>query len=107
MLAHLGIDLLKRSMVLDQAAVDSVAVEAVDAAAVLVAATMEILEAVLVLVVDQAVLAALEIPAVSEAVVLVVDLVEALAADSVEDLVAVEILAAADLLCLLVVYHIQ
>ena len=75
MLAHLGIDLLKRSMVLDQAAVDSVAVEAVDAAAVLVAATTEILEAVLV--VDQAVLVAVEIP------------------------------AAADLLCLLVVYHIQ
>ena len=107
MLAHLGIDLLKRSMVLDQAAVDSVAVEAVDAATVSVVATMEILEAVLVLVVDQAVLAAVEIPAVSEAVVLVVDLVEALAADSVVDPVAVEIPAAADLLCLSVVFHME
>ena len=107
MLAHLGIDLLKRSMVLDQAAVDSVEVEAVDAAAVSVVATMEILEAGSALVVDQVVSAAVVILVVSEAEVQVVDSVEALAADSEEDLVAVEIPAAVDPLCLSVVCHTE
>ena len=100
-LAHLEIDLLKRLMVLDPAAV---AVEAVDAAAaVLVAATTEILEAGSALVVDQVVSAAVVILVVSEAEVQVVDSVEAL----VEDLVAVEIPAAVDPVCLSVVCHTE
>ena len=108
MLAHLEIDLLKRLMVLDPTAVGSVAVEAVDAAAVvLVAATMEILEAGSALVVDQVVSAAVVILVDSEAEVQVVDSVEALAADSEEDLVAVETPAAVDLLCLSVVCHTE
>ena len=91
-------------MVLDPTAVDSVAVEAGDAAAVvLVAATMEILEAGSALVVDQVVSAAVVILVVSEAEVQVVDSVEALAADSV----AVEIPAAVDPLCLSVVCHTE
>ena len=100
-LAHLEIDLLKRLMVLDPAAV---AVEAVDAAAaVLVAATTEILEAGSALVVDQVVSAAVVILVVSEAEVQVVDSVETL----VEDLVAVEIPAAVDPVCLSVVCHTE
>ena len=85
MSAHSVIDPLKRLMVLDQAAVDSVAV--------LVAATMEILEVVSVLVVDQVVLVVVEILVVSKA--------EALVADLVEDPAAV------DPLCLSVVCHTE
>ena len=81
MSAHSVIDPLKRLMVLDQAAVGSVAV--------LVAATMEILEVVSVLVVDQVVLVVVEILVVSEA--------EALVEDP----------AAVDPLCLSVVCHTE
>ena len=102
-------------MVLDPTAVDSVAVEAGDAAAVvLVAATMEILEAGSALVVDQVVSAAVVILVDSVGALaadseedLVADSVEALAADSEEDLVAVEIPAAVDPLCLSVVCHTE
>ena len=94
-------------MVLDPTAVDSVAVEAGDAAAVvLVAATMEILEAGSALVVDQVVSAAVVI-LVDSVGALAADSVEALAVDSEEDLAAdsEEDLVAVDPLCLLVVCH--
>ena len=104
MLAHLEIDLLKRLMVSDPAAADSVVVEAVDAAAVvLVVATTETLEAGSALAVDQVVLEVVGTLVVSEAEVQAVDSVEALAAGSV----AVEIPAAVDPLCLSVVSHTE